>query len=170
MLQRRSWLDDVTGFGKLDTEPMEWLPLEFLCFNMRASDYAEIRSMLPTDNPLEWAAMLHMAVAKKGCGWITRFNGRPAACMGLFENHPGNWQVFSFGTDLYPRVMVTFKPKIDLMIAYARDLGMHRLECKSISSHTLAHGCIRLVGMTHEATLKSYGRNREDYYVFARLW
>jgi hypothetical protein len=166
----KTWLDGVTGFGRITTEPLEWLPLEFLCFNMRASDREEITAMLPTDNPLEWAAMLHQALAKDGCGWIARFNGRPAACMGVFANFPGNWQVFSFGTDLYPRVMVVFKDRIERMVAFARARGMHRLECRRIASHGLAHACIRLVELKPEVTMKQYGRHGEDFILFARTW
>ena len=87
--------------------------------------------------------------------------------MGVFENHPGNWQVFSFGTNDYPRVMVAFKDKIEKMIGFARTRGMHRLECKSIATHRLAHGCIKLVELKPEAVMKAYGRKGEDYILFS---
>ena len=56
---RLTWLEEVTAPGhNVVVEPMEWLALEFLCFNMRDVDRREIYGNLPTANPLEWAAMM----------------------------------------------------------------------------------------------------------------
>jgi RimJ/RimL family protein N-acetyltransferase len=165
-----TWLDNVTGRGTITVEPLAWLPLEFLCFNMRAIDAEEIYSNLASGNPLEWAGMIHQAVAKQGCAWIARLDGRPTAVIGCFENFPGNWQIFSFGTEAYPRVLVAFLPYWQPLQSFALDRGMHRLECKSLSSHKEAHGFLRLMGFTQEATLLQYGRDRQDYFLFRRIW
>lgn len=177
MLQPRTWLEgtdtSVTGVGwRVSIEPMEWLTLEFLCFNMRAIDRQEISNMLPSDNPLEWAATIHHACGRdgKGVGWVARINGRPAATMGVFENFPGCWQLFSFGTDQYVRVLALFKPKLDLMWAFAREHGGHRVECKTHAQHITAHALCRIVGFTHEATFRNYGTDGADYLQFARVW
>ena len=150
--------------------PLEWLPLEFVCFNMREIDRHEIYSNLPTQNPLEWAAGVFAAVGRKGCGWTASFNGRPAAAMGVFENFPGNWQIFSFGTDDYIRVLVAFKPKWYAMLDYLKEHGGHRLECKSLSSHKEAHGFLKMIGFKPEAILDAYGRDREDYILFKMVF
>lgn len=168
---KQSWLDEVTSPGNVVTiEPMEWLPLEFLCFNMRDIDRREIYGNLATDNPLEWAAMIQFGVAKNGCAWITRFNGRPAAVMGVMENWPGNWQVFSFGTEKYRRVLVYFKPKLEAMIAFGRERGMHRLECRSLASHIDAHRVTKFVGLGNPQLLRKHGRDGDDFVLFSRVW
>jgi len=168
---RLTWLEEVTAPGhNVVVEPMEWLALEFLCFNMRDVDRREIYGNLPTANPLEWAAMIHQGVARNGCAWIARCNGRPAAVMGVCENFPGNWQVFSFGTEKYRRVLVYFKPKLDLMIAFGRERGMHRLECKSLASHKDAHRCTRFLGLGDPVLLRKYGRDGDDFLLFSRVW
>jgi hypothetical protein len=165
-----SWLSNVTGKGKITIAPLEWLPLEFVCFNMRDIDRHEIYSNLPTTNPLEWAAGVFAAVGRKGCGWHAAFNGRPAAVMGVFENFPGNWQIFSFGTDDYIRVLVAFKPKWYLMLDYLKEHGGHRLECKSLITHKEAHGFLRMMGFKAECVLDNYGRHREDYILFKQVF
>jgi hypothetical protein len=165
-----NWLGTVTGKGRIVIEPMEWLPLEFICFNMREIDRHEIYANLPTTNPLEWAAMIFQAVGKNGCAWHASLDGRPAAAMGVFENFPGNWQIFSFGTDDYIRVLVAFKPKWYLMQDFLRDHGGHRLECRSLTTHKEAHRFLKLMGFAPEAVLQSYGRNREDYILFKQVW
>ena len=121
-------------------------------------------------NPLTCAALVHHGVAQNGCGWIARLNGRPAACLGIIENWPGNWQIYSFGTNDYPRVAVAFKDKADKMIAFGLDRGMRRLECRSIAHHHDAHRYIRLIGMKQEAVLPKYGSEGDDYILFSRIW
>ena len=165
-----TWLDNVTGRGKIRVEPLEWLPLEFLCFNMRAIDREEIVDNMDTDNPLEIAARLFHALSRVGCGWIGYLSGRPAATFGVYENFPGNWHVFSFGTEDYARVLVACRENWDAMLAYALDRGMHRLECRSLAKHTEAHGFLRLLQFEKEAILEQYGRKRQDYILFRRLW
>lgn len=165
-----TWLDNVTGFGKVKVEPVEWLTLEFLLFNLREIDQEEIACNIDSENPLEWAAWIWRHIAHKGCGWVARLNGRPAAVLGIFQNFPGNWQVYSFGTDQYPRVVVFLRDYMDAAVKYGLDNGMHRLECRSISSHKDAHGLLRLRGFTPEAILRQFGRRRQEYILFRRIW
>jgi hypothetical protein len=165
-----TWLGQVTGKGKIDLAPMEWLPLEFLCFNMREIDRHEIYANLPTSNPIEWANWVFHNVAKNGCAWIAALDGRPTAVMGIYENFPGNWEIFSFGTPDYIRVLVAFKPKWYLMIDYLRDHGGHRLQCRSLATHKEAHRFLKLMGFAPEAVLQAFGRDREDYILFKQVW
>lgn len=167
---RDSWLDTVTGKGRITVEPLEWLTLEFICFNLRPVDREEIFDNLPDDNPIRLCASLHQAIAMNGCGWIARLDGRPAGCISIFENFPGNWQVASFGTTDYRRVLVAFKPKLEKLIGFARERGMHRLECKSLADHKDAHRTIRFLGMGDPQLLRCYGRKRQDYICFSRVW
>src|SRR5262245_4323937 len=166
------WLATVTGkgFGSIKMEGLEWLALEYLCFNMRPVDRTEIYNVLASDNPGEFAARRYQAVARNVCGWIAHLNGRPAACMGILENFPGNWQIYSFGTDAYIRVVATFWPKLRLMEAFGRDRGMHRLECKSRADHLGAHRGLYLMGLYPECTLPRYSRDGADYIQFGRTW
>lgn len=177
MLARKTWLEgtdkSMTGVGwRVAAEPMDWLALEFICFNMRAIDRQEISNMLPSNNPLEWAAMIHQAVGRdnKGVGWIARLNGRPAATIGVFEQYACCWQLFSFGTDTYQQVLAQFKPKLDLMWRFIRENGGHRVECKSHINHVTAHALLRIIDFTNEARLKQYGTDGADYLQFAKVW
>jgi hypothetical protein len=165
-----TWLDTVTGKGRVTVRDLEWLPLEFICFHLRAEDSREIYGNLPSDNPLELAAMVFHAVGKKGVGWIANFDGRPTGAFGAFENWQGNWQVFSFGTHDYRRVVVTFKAKLDAAIKFALENGARRLECKSHAAHKEAHALLRVVGFECETVMRSYGRDGADYLLFSKAW
>lgn len=165
-----NWLDTVTGPGRVTVHNLEWLPLEFIAFNLRSADRREVFGNLPSDNALELAAMVFHAVGKKGVGWIARFDGRPAGTIGCFENFPGNWQIFSFGTDAYRRVLPAFKPKLDALTNFSLENGARRLECKSHIMHTESQALLRIVGFTPEAVLRSYGRDGADYVLFSKAW
>ncbi len=148
---------------------MEWLALEFVVFHMRERDKEEIFNNLPTDNPLEWAAMCQQAVDRRGMAWTAFFNGRPTACLGAFEQFPGNWQIFSFGSEQFQRVVTAFLPCYRKLVTHARELGCHRMECKSLADYTEAHKFLELMEFRRECTLHQYGRRRQDYILFYRL-
>ena len=165
-----TWFDAMSGHGRITMHDLEWLPLEFIAFNMREEDRREIYGNLPSDNPLELAAMVFQAVGKKGVGWIASLDGRPTGAFGMFENWPGNWQVFSFGTNDYRRVVVTFREKLDTALKFARENGAHRVECKSHGTHKEAQALLRVVGFDLECVLRSYGRDGADYLLFTKAW
>ena len=164
-----TWLDRVTGNGRISIKPMEWLALEYLTFNLRQADKDEIFNNLPVTNPLEVTAMVMQAVAKQGVGWVASLNGRPAACLAVFEEWHGNWQIASFGTDYYDRAAVALKPKFYEALDYAGTNGARRLECRSRFVHSSAQRLLGALGFTAEGTLRRYGADGSDYVQFARL-
>jgi hypothetical protein len=167
-----TWLGQFFEKGRnVRITDLEWHALEYLAFSMRPVDKHEIFGNLPTDNPLEFAAMVYQATAKNGYGWLGWLNGRPVAALGIFENFPGNWQIWSFGTEDYPLVVVGFLERLTQAIEAARrDHGLHRLECRSIRIHSSAHRLLRVLGFESEGVLRCYGRDRSDYFLFAKVW
>jgi hypothetical protein len=165
------WLVRMCPGGKVKITDLEWNALEYLAFNMREIDKQEIFGNLPSDNPLELAAMVYQATAKNGYGWLGWFNGRPVAALGMFENFPGCWQVWSFGTQDYERVVAGFLHRFQQAIDAARgERGLHRIECRSIRIHSSAHKLLRVLGFKSEGVLEQYGRDRSDYFLFAKVW
>lgn len=64
---------------------LEWVPLEFVCFNLREIDKREIYGNMFIDNPLALTAMIMQAVARKGVGGIGWYASQPAAWLAFFE-------------------------------------------------------------------------------------
>ena len=82
---------------KIKTEPLSWLPLEFLLFSLNPVDQRDLFGQSPTENVL---AIAHAIMsAEKGLGWTISINARPSAALGVYEIHRGNWALWGFGTD-----------------------------------------------------------------------
>lgn len=165
------WLVRMAPGGKTRITDLEWNALEYLAFHMREIDKREIFGNLPTDNPIEFAAMVYQATAKNGYGWLGWFNNRPVAALGMFENFPGCWQVWSFGSENYEHVITGFLRRFQQAIEAAREAhGLHRIECRSITDHSSAHRLLRVLGFDSEGVLRSYGRDGSNYILFAKVW
>lgn len=158
------------GRNRIEAKPLNWHHLEWVALNMREIDRIEIFGNMPTDNPLEVAAIVMHATAKKGLGWTAWLNNRPVGALGVFEQWPGNWQIWSFGTDDYRRAAVVFKAKFDNSVEYMLANGGHRLQCYSHQRHVESHRLLTFLGATREATLHHYGRDGAAYHVFAWTW
>jgi RimJ/RimL family protein N-acetyltransferase len=162
------WVPSVAGKGdKIEAKPLNWFALEWIALNLRDRDKQEILGNMPTDNPLEVAAIVMHATAKKGVGWIGWLNSRPVAALGVFEQWPGNWQIWSFGTDDYRRAAPVFNRKFDLAMQYAIDHGCHRMECRSHANHVESHRLLTALGAEREGPLRQYGKDKADYIVFS---
>lgn len=169
MTDRRAWLTHITTVDKRPVSDLEWLALEFIAFNLRDEDRQEIMNNLPIRNNLYLCQTVMSAVAEKGVGWTVGFRGRPALAFGTFEQWPGNWQVFLFGTNDFQKALVAVKPLYERAVNHARTNGGRRLECRSHSDHTAAHRLLRILGWQCEGVLRRYGADGADYLQFAKL-
>ncbi len=164
-----TWLQGVTGAGRIEVIDIEWLALEYICFHLRERDHAEIFNMSTTQNVLEITAIVMHSLGKNGVGWIAKFDHRPCAALGVFEQWPGNWQIFSFGTNDYPRAIASMWERYVMACRYAKDRGAHRLECRSRIGHIDAHRLLKTLGFRPEGTLEKYGIDKSDYVQWAQI-
>jgi hypothetical protein len=135
--------------------------------NMREIDKVEIFGNLPTDNPLQLAAMCMQETTRLGKGFVAWLDGIPRGVIGVFQNWPGNWQMWSFGHDDYRRCAIAFYTRIDALKAFVVDNGGHRLECRSHVSHVEAQRFLEILGAEQEARLKAFGKDGADYFVYS---
>jgi hypothetical protein len=146
---------------------MEWLPLEYICFHLRAIDWQEIHGNLPSGNPLYLASMLMQAVARQGVGWVAFLGARPAAWLAVFEQWPGNWQVSLAGTDAFPGAILALRACWPKAVRYAVRHGCHRIEARSHDLHHEGRRLAKSFGAAHEGVLRAYGRDGHDYHQLA---
>lgn len=128
----------------------EFLPLTHV---ETAADLAELMVKLYSDHPD--GLSFHDETGPIGIGAMVM--GRPNVVTMLF-----------FATDRFPRIaypLARFTKK-NLFPRY-REAGVHRIEAVSIDGYHEAHRWIRLVGMSHEAALRGYGKGGETYHQFA---
>lgn len=94
-------------------------------------------------------------------------NGLPIAAFGAIPVWNGVWEVWMFATDEWKRIALdvtkfghrTFFPALE-------STGYHRLQCRSLSTHTVAHRWLESMGAHKESELPNYGRNGETFYLF----
>jgi hypothetical protein len=144
--------------------PLERDAVAFVARRMRARDRAEIFATRSDDDPDAVAAET-VALARFGC---VAWNGaEPAAVVCAFPLWPGVWSVGMYATGRWPTVALTVTQWIagtlipDLVAA-----GAHRAECRSLSTHTVAHRWLERLGAAREAVLTAYGRRREDFFLY----
>ncbi len=137
--------------------------LRHIFFNMRAQDRDEVFACFWHDDPelVAYHAWRHSPY---------RWTADGAAAFGAMPLHPGVWSIWMVATpDFTPatgKEMVRFIRRILRTEMPTR--GAHRVECKSLATHTVAHRFIRALGLCEEATQRAYGKGREDFIVFSR--
>ena len=93
---------------------------------------------------------------------------RPIAAIGGTVRHPGVWIAWMFATDEFPLIgrAATVFARRGILPAMIR-AGAHRIEMRSAVDHTEAHRWIEVLGGKAEATLREYGKDREDFVLYA---
>jgi hypothetical protein len=136
----------------------------YVCMNLRQKSKEEIFAV----NDLSAADLAKRLSEAPGFKWVAYHNGLPAALIGAIPLHGGVWSLFGMGTDNWIKVwrQVTLVAKRDMMQAVL-DAGGHRAQCMAPASHEDTHKWLRFLGATHEVQMPAYGRNKEDYILFA---
>ena len=106
----------------------------------------------------------------EGFKWVGYANNMPAAIIGASPGHKGVWSLFGFGTDDWKVIWrdVTRVARRDMM-RLVKEAGAHRAHCISPSSHTETHAWLRMLGATLETPMPKYGKDGQDYTMFAWL-
>ncbi|WP_289035998.1 hypothetical protein [uncultured Roseibium sp.] len=141
----------------------------YIAANMRPADIAEIGCLWERFDPrvLGVCAATHSV---PGFAWSIRDNkGQPIAAYGMsyaapFD--PEHWQAWAFGTDRFRRVA----PLMTRHLQSIRDVietNCRRLQVITHVEHDLSHEWLRKLGAKREGLLKAYGRNREDFEIYA---
>lgn len=147
--------------------PLNAITIAYVVDNMRDSDRREIFATRWTDSQ---ADLVKDCLMCGHFGWVMGLE-RPISFVGATPMHPGVWGVHMFATPEFRRIGHSLTRHVRrVMIPSLVSAGAHRAECKSMEGHDVAHRWLGYLGAQHEATLKEYGRNGEDFrlYVWRR--
>ncbi len=138
--------------------------LSYITHRLRASDRDEIFATMPADPDLLAALAWHSV------SWVGVLNGAPVAALGIKEMWAGVWQVWMFGTDDFKKVGKRLVHRAQREgWPLLRGQSVRRLQCMSSALHVEAHEFIERMGGRREATLRSYGKNGEDFHIYTWL-
>ncbi len=136
--------------------------------NMRERDREEIYATRYGEDPEEVARDTTMAGAFR---WGAYLDGRPVAAIGAFPRWPNVWTAWAYGTDDWPRVVLTLSKHVRrfMMPALFR-AGAIRVDACALSTHDDARKWLAAMGAKPQSTLANWGKNGQTfvYYVWTR--
>lgn len=146
-------------------EPITLGPALHVCRNMREADRREIFACRWGDD----TDTLAEETTRYGpMNWVFGKDGEPIAMMGAVNVHPGLWSVWMWSTPSFYKIRFSLTSFVRrAMIPAIRAQGAWRAECRSMADHVTAHKWLESLGAVREAPAPQYGRNGEDFVVFA---
>lgn len=138
----------------------------YICQNLREQDAAEAFAVMWGDSPADLARASAQWGPYAFCSKTDE--GEPVAMIGASETWPGRWQVWMLATDKFDKIGLSLtKWVLRVMIPQLFDeLGLHRGEAQSLSTHTVAHRWMEHLGAVKESTLRGFGRKGEDFVTY----
>jgi hypothetical protein len=162
-------MNAFSGRSRVSLTDPDLMALAFIAERMRERDRVECLATCFT-TPAQLAADAMLGGGFCNVAWIESLDGahaRPVAAIGARQRWPGVWSVWAWGTDEWPKVVVSLTRHAKrTLIPLLVERGAHRAQCASLAEHAEAHRWLEYLGAKREATLTGYGRNGEDFALF----
>lgn len=134
--------------------------------NLRERDRREIYALRWNDDE---DTLVDQVFATAGPMWrVWHYRDEPVAINGVLPLRPGVVSAAAFGTDKWRRIV---RPMVewsrDWVIPRLKIAGYHRGEACALAANVDGRRFIELLGGQVEAYLHKYGRNREDFVLYA---
>lgn len=152
---------------ELRTEP----PFEdmlLIAQNLRERDREELFATRYGDDPADLA---RDAIRTGAFRWGAYLDGRPVAAIGAFPRWPNVWSAWAYGTDEWPKVVLTLSKHVRrFMIPALYRAGAVRVDCCALETHYDARKWLTAMGAEAEITLDKWGKNGQSFvnYVWTR--
>lgn len=133
--------------------------------NMRAKDKAEIYATQWSEDPWQFGN----GVLRVGdFGFVLHADdGEPVICCGAVPMWNGVWSVWMFATDRFDEIAFSFHKWTRRVYFPALDAaGWHRLECRSLATHEVAHRWLEVLGAYKESEVANYGKHGEAFLLY----
>lgn len=152
---------------KVEISPATLRETSWIAANMRPIDKDEIHCQMidPTA-----AKIAHSQISMSPrFAYVASINDEPVCAYGLAEWQPGVGHLWAFGTKkIYGAIRdVTDHINDGIYEDVFSDSSVHRVECRSISTHVSAHRWIEKIRLKFITDLPCYGKDAEDFKLFA---
>lgn len=138
----------------------------FVSRHMREVDRLEVMATRWNDAAEQFAMDVYT------CGGpaytVTRL-GRPVVVLGCTFTQPGVGTAWMVGTEDMPRVAIEATRFARKALASLLANNVHRIHAFSAGFHVEAHAWLRVLGFEIESRLERWGRNGEDFFMFAMV-
>jgi hypothetical protein len=136
--------------------------------NMRERDRVEFGAVAPVgaDDLPAWLAQRFGRRTELLCA--RTMDGEPVCIGGAIEVRPGSATLLFFGTDRFPEIALPMTRFIRRhYFPSLAAAGTHRIECVTLDSYHEMQRWLETLGLERESTVRAYGRNREDFAMYA---
>jgi hypothetical protein len=151
---------------KVEATPVTAAGLRYIVGHLRPRDRREIFALRWNDDEEQLVQEVSAAAGELWRMWAV--DSEPVAVNGVVPVRPGVVIAGAFGT---PRWRSIIKPmtrwSLDYVIPILKQAGFHRGEAYVLSENTDSRRWIELLGGEIEAVLKGFGRQREDFLLYA---
>lgn len=148
-------------------KPTELYPegVQHVVHHMRAKDREEIFATQWTDDPWEFG---NNVLRTGAFAFVLHADdGEPVVCCGAVPMWEGVWSVWMFATDRFDEISFSFHKWTRRVFFPSLDgAGWHRLECRSLSTHAVAHKWLEVLGAYKESETTKYGKRGESFIVY----
>lgn len=155
---------------KVEIIPATFRDLSFIAANLREQDERELSCQWKDWHPANVAYVAHVSTPPDW-QWVATLKGQPVAAFGCAQfsaTDPDIWQAWGFGTDKMRRAIPAMTRHI-LGECRPRLLAssVRRLQVLTTTTHDLSHAWLSALGASYEGTLRAWGRNGEDFDIYA---
>lgn len=148
--------------------PLAWPDVVDIAKRMCEGHRRSACALADTDDPV---AAIEAFKHSRHVGGTIWHGARPAVAIGAVLIHPGVASSFLYATDDLPKVAVE-------LVRFARNAlmpslqraGIHRVHALAPTDEPTNDKFHRLFGGKKEAVLRRYGKNGEDFTLYAYLW
>jgi hypothetical protein len=142
--------------------------IRYVAERMRDRDLAEFSAMSYFDDRESAARYLADSYAEyPGLECVTLDDGTPVGVGGVIWVRPNVASMLFFATDDFDKIVVSLTRHSAKNIFAPAKVIAHRIECFSLASYTQMQQWVELFGLRKEAVLSQYGKNGEDFFVYA---
>ena len=133
-----------------------------IAYNMRVEDKIEVMASSRAEYLMDFARECFLF----GGFCLLAADGEPVAMAGVAKQWDGVGNVWMVGTDRLKNHMKEVHRKVKQVTS---DPQWKRLQAWSHAGHTTAHVWLEHLGFTNAHTLKMFGKQGEDFYLFEKF-
>lgn len=138
--------------------------LSYVCHNLRAQSHDEIFGATELDPD----QLVEVMYRRPSINFVGYYDGAPAAILGAYRMHGDTWGFFGFGTDDWGKIWRSVtKVALKELFPEVKRIGWQRAQCVCLASNAEVHKWLEFLGATKECVMRSYGKDGEDYAMFA---
>lgn len=140
----------------------------YIAANLRPEDAREI-VCLWKDWDTRKLGYCAVETAVADMAWSAWYGGQPAVAFGFSHASafdPDHWQAWAFGTGRFKRCVPTMTRYLQ-SVRSRIEKDCRRLQAITHTEHVSAHRWIEGFGGRQEGLLRCYGRNGEDFAIYA---